>query len=280
MPTGGACSGRRGANEHTGSVSGTRHPRVPAFVESGEAMNDSDWSDRLRGIARLRPGAPTTPTPPDSAPSANPFRSGGLPAGPTHPRPPAPAGGQPGSAFNPFASRPPTAASGEALVNAEVGWGAAAPPATAMPHTVRAAFLCLMGAAALALTLAAVGIYWLTELRDSVDKVTHLDPTGTVTFYAADYVDDAEITLISAAVGLGLVSALGYVLVGLAIRKGRRWPRPVGTALAVCSLPGLFLGPLALTAVLAGVVAMLLVWTPQARQFSARSAALKRAGSY
>lgn len=146
-----------------------------------------------------------------------------------------------------------------------------------VPVTVRTACVALWVAAGACAVLSGVGVYLLTELRGSVDKALHLDPTGTVAFYAAEYVDNAELTLISAAVMLGLLFAIAYVIVARAVRKGRSWPRMVGSVLAVFSLPAAFLGPAALTAVVAGFVSVLAVWTPSARRYAAEVKELRRA---
>lgn len=250
-------------------------------------MTNNDWSGRLRGIAGSIPRAASIGTPRPN----DPFR-GGPPKAPGggyavgSPSPFAP----PSPGTNPFTGAPvPTpGASGlvpyppspntpAAPVPADASW--AAPRATrALPPAVRVAFLSLLIAAAASVVLAAFGVYGVYELRDSVDKVTHLDPTGTATFYTADYVDNAEITLVSSAIALGLLAALGYVLVAVAVRSGRSWPRPVGTALTVLSLPAIFFGPIAVVAVFAGIVGMIALWTPGARQYAAEVKATRRPG--
>jgi hypothetical protein len=144
------------------------------------------------------------------------------------------------------------------------------------PAAVYVAYLALVVAAVASASLAGLGVYGLTELRGSVDKVLHLDPTGTVVFYARGYVDNAETTLMSSAVALGILFALAYVLVAHAVRKGHRWPRPIGTALAVLSLPAVFLGPVAVVIVVAGIVAVLALWAPSARRYAVQSKAAKR----
>jgi hypothetical protein len=144
------------------------------------------------------------------------------------------------------------------------------------PTAVYLAYLALVVAAVASASLAGLGIYGLTELRGSVDKVLHLDPTGTAVFYARGYVDNAETTLMSSAVALGILFALAYVLVAHAVRKGNGWPRPIGTALAVLSLPAVFLGPVAVVIVVAGIVAVLALWTPSARHYAVQSKAAKR----
>ena len=79
------------------------------------------------------------------------------------------------------------------------------------------------------------------------------------------------------AVMLGLLFAITYVIVAGAVRKGRSWPRMVGSGLAVFSLPAAFLGPAALTAVVAGFVSVLAVRTPSARLYAAEVKELRRA---
>jgi type IV secretory pathway VirB2 component (pilin) len=143
------------------------------------------------------------------------------------------------------------------------------------PVAVHVAYLALAIAAVGSAILAGLGVYGLNELRGSVDKVTHLDPTGTVAFYSNGYIDNAETMLMSSAVGLGTVFALAYALVALAVRKGHGWPRPVGTVLAVLSLPMIFLGPVALVIVVAGIVAVLALWTRGARQYAVQTKAAK-----
>lgn len=144
------------------------------------------------------------------------------------------------------------------------------------PTAVHVAFVSLFGAAIASAVLAGVGVVGLMTLRDSVDKVLHLDPTGTASFYANDYVDEAETTLMAAAVGLGIVFAIAYMLVGMAVRRGNGWPRPVGTVLAILSLPILFLGPVAIVIVVAGIIAVLSLWIPSARRYCVESKAAKR----
>lgn len=146
-----------------------------------------------------------------------------------------------------------------------------------LPVAVRVAYVALLAAAASAALLSAVGVYALIELRDSFDKMLHVDPTGTALFYAADYADNAELALIGVATMLGVLFAITYVLVARAIRKGNSWPRPVGTALAVMSLPAIALGPVAIVAVFAGIVAVAATWMPSARQYATAARARRRA---
>jgi hypothetical protein len=144
------------------------------------------------------------------------------------------------------------------------------------PHSVHIACTALVGAAITAVVLAGLAVYGVTELRVNVDNVLHLDPTGTARYYASSYEDQAEIWLTSTAIALGIVLALTYVLFAFAIRKGRGWPRPVGTLLAILSLPAVFLGPVAVFIVLAGIVGVLASWTPSARQYAIQHKTARR----
>ncbi len=141
--------------------------------------------------------------------------------------------------------------------------------AIAQPVAVRVAYVALVVAAAAAAILSAVGVYTLTEWRESFDKVLHVDPTGTALFYASEYADNAELALIGIAAILGVLFAIAYIFVAQAIRKGRSWPRPIGTALAIFSMPAMALGPVAIAAVFAGIVAVIASWMPSARRYSA-----------
>jgi hypothetical protein len=149
-------------------------------------------------------------------------------------------------------------------------------PSIERPTTVHVAYLSLVVAAAGSAVLAGLGVYGLTEIRGSVDKVMNIDRTGTLAMFAHNYLDNAEETLMSSAIGLGIVFALGYVLVAHAIRVGHRWPRPVSTVLAVLSIPILFLGPFGLAIFIAGVVAVLALWSSSARQYTSQLKAAKR----
>lgn len=204
-----------------------------------------DWSKRLREI-----GASTMPNgvPPQerlpAVPAAHPFGS----------VPPAPA--------NPFGGSTPYV---EIAPVAAVGQGA-------RPMTVRVAYFALWIAALGALVSAVMGIVWLVELRDNVNRALHLDPSGTAMAFASGYADDIQFWLISASVGVGLVCALAYALIGWAVRGGHRWPRWVGTVLAVLSLPLVFAGPMVVM-VLFGIAAVIAMWTPTARQFALETTA-------
>ncbi|OBK22279.1 hypothetical protein A5634_07425 [Mycobacterium asiaticum] len=144
------------------------------------------------------------------------------------------------------------------------------------PLAVHIAYTSLLIAAVAAVILAGLGVYGLAELRGSVDKALHLDPSGTASFYANDYVDNAETWLMASAVALGILFALAYFLFAFAVRKGHGWPRLVGTALAVLSLPAIFLGPVAVVIVGAGIISVIALWTPGAREYVAQSKAAKR----
>lgn len=141
-------------------------------------------------------------------------------------------------------------------------------PSAGVVMPVRVAYVALLIAAVASLVLAGMGVYGLTQLQGTVDTVLKLEPTGAAAVFANGYVDSAATYLTSAAVALGVVFALAYFLVAHAVRRGHRWPRTVGSALAVLSLPALFFGPAAVIAVLAGIVAVLALWTPAARQYA------------
>lgn len=138
------------------------------------------------------------------------------------------------------------------------------------PTAVHVAFYALLIAALGCLVLVGLSVSTILELDDKVDTVLNLDPTGMVRVFAGDYVDDAETSVLSAIVALGVVFAVGYLLVAMAVRRGRAWPRPVGTALAVLSLPAVVFGPVAVVIVVAGVVAVIALWTVGARQHVAQ----------
>lgn len=145
------------------------------------------------------------------------------------------------------------------------------------PVTIVLAYSMLIIAAVASAILAGLGVYGLTELRGSADKVIHLDPTGTAAFYANGYVEKAETWGISSAIALGVLFALAYALVAVAVHNGHRWPRYVGPFLAVLSLPAVFFGPVAVVVVLAGIVAVLALWTSSARNYAIQLSVAKRA---
>lgn len=211
-------------------------------------MND-DWSKRLRDIDAL------------TMPSANPFGS----AAPVQANP----FGGPPLPVNPFGGPTPY---GEV---AEVVASSALRPSVT-PVTVRVAYLALWIAALAALVSAAMGVVWLFDLRDNVDRALHLDPSGTAMAFASGYADDIQFWFVSVAVGVGLICALAYALIGWAVRGGHRWPLWVSTVLALLSLPLLFAGPMVVM-VLFGVAAVIAMWTPTARQFARETAAGRRA---
>ncbi|TRW86204.1 hypothetical protein FK535_06945 [Mycolicibacterium sp. 018/SC-01/001] len=225
------------------------------------------WSRHLRDIraSTMRPRS----TPPEQkqapTPSFNPFASS--PA----------AGTNPFGSVSPVATHPFGSAAdlvdpfGTSIHNATAPAGPPEMRSNGTPISVRVAYSALWVAAIAALVSAGMGVSWLFELGHNVDTALHLDPTGTAVNLVGGYADDIQFWLISVVIGVGVVCAIGYSLVGVALRAGHRWPRWVGTVLAVLSLPMLFLGPLVVM-VLFGVVAVIAMWTPAARRF-ARSAA-------
>lgn len=158
-------------------------------------------------------------------------------------------------------------------ISAEVSQDLIAP---SRPTAIHVAYLALVAAAAGSATLAGLGVYGLTQIRGSVDKVMNLDRTGTVAVFAHNYVDNVEETLMSWAIGLGTVFALGYVLVAHAIREGHRWPRPVSTALAALSVPVVFLGPFGIAIFVVGVIAVFALWSTSARQYASQLKSFKK----
>lgn len=139
------------------------------------------------------------------------------------------------------------------------------PPSTRRPTSIRVAYWALVVAAGASVVLAGLGVYGLIELRGTVDDALGADPTGTIALAGNGYVDDVAKVLMGTAAGLGLVFALAYFGVAHALRLGHSWPRPVGTVLAVLSLPVAFFGGVAALIVAAGVVAVAALWTPSAR---------------
>ncbi len=144
------------------------------------------------------------------------------------------------------------------------------------PAGIHVAYMALGVAAICSAILAGMGVYGLTELRGSVDKVLHLDPTGTVMYYANGYVNNAETWLVSTAIGLGFVFTVAYALVSLAVFKAHRWPRPVGSVLAVVSIPVVFLGPVAVVIFVAGMVAVVALWIPSSRRYAVQARDARR----
>lgn len=215
-------------------------------------MND-DWSKRLREIgASTMPGHSALPEQTSPATLVR-GQFGRVP---------------PAATANPFEGLPPNGNAAPVLSPAVTPGG--------NPVTVRVACLALWLAALAAVVSAGMGVFWLVELRDDVDRALHLDPSGTATAFVGGYADDVQFWVISAAVGVGLICAIAYALIGWAVRAGRSWPRWVSTVLAVLSLPLLFLGPM-VAMVLFGVVAVIAMWTPTARQFARATAEDRRA---
>lgn len=249
---------------------------------------DTEWSKRLRQIGDSLPsGAPSVPQFTTRPTPLNPFAASdpGVPSAPAYdPFSPSAPPATTGSPFGAAGTTLPMPGASQPAI-----WPMSTPPdavhdyaplGVSIPTAVRTAHLALMTAAGLAVFIAGMGIYGLTELRDSTDKILHLDPTGTALFYATDYVDDVQITLTIAAAVLGVLFALGYVFVGLALKKGSSWPRPVGTALAVLSLPAMMFGPFAMATVVAGIVAAVASWMPSARAHAAQAKAARGKPSF
>jgi hypothetical protein len=193
---------------------------------------------------------------------------------PMPPQPPTPADWQTAQqpAQQPFMGMPTQGVVGP-------GWNAAPAPVASprRPTAVQLACLCLLTAAVASTILAALGVSGLIELKGSVEKVIHLDPTGTVAFYTNPYVNYTETTLTFLTVGFGIAFAVAYVFVAFTVWKGHGWPRRIGTVLVILSLPVLLLGPVAIAAVLAGIIAVIAIWLPSARQYAVGSKAAKRA---
>lgn len=216
-----------------------------------------DWSNRLRLLSDMPKNRETLSRLTASAPIPNPFRS---PPAIAPPHPAAnPSGASPPPGPDPFAPAPYT------------GPVFAAPPARPVP--VRVAVFSLLSAAVLALVLALFGVYAIAELRGSVDNLINIDPSGTATMVASDYVEGTQLAVTFAAAALGAVVAGAYLLVARAIWKGRSWPRQVSPFFAVLSLPALLLGPVAIAAVAAGIVATLAAWMPSSRAFATQTRA-------
>lgn len=246
----------------------------------------SEWSRRLRQLrdlprnqetlSRLTGAAPLperfrTRAAPGSAPvpPANPFAASPAPS-------PNPFSSAPVPPANPFTSAPPVGPNPFLPSPYEEAAGAPATPSMRTsptgppvpPAAVRVAFFALVSAAVATLALAGLGIYAITDLRDTFDNVLKIDKSGIATVVTSEYADNTEIALLVAAAALGAVLAVCYLVVARGIWKGRSWPRRVSPVLAFLSLPALFIGHLALVAVLAGVAAAAACWLPSARTFA------------
>ncbi|MFG1929949.1 hypothetical protein ACGFK1_04750 [Mycobacterium sp. NPDC048908] len=240
----------------------------------------SEWSQRLRQLSDMPRNRETLSRLTEVAPIPERFRSRSAPASAsistTNPftEPPIPTANPftrpPAPGPNPFL--PTTYGEGAgAHTTPSVNTSPAAPPAR--PAAVRVAFFALLSAAASTLALAGLGVYAIAELRYTFDNVLKIDKSGTAAVIASGYADNTEIALLVAAAALGAVLTVCYLFVARAIWKGRSWPRRVNPVLAFLSLPALFIGHIALIAVLAGVIAAAACWVPSARTFATQSRA-------
>lgn len=141
---------------------------------------------------------------------------------------------------------------------------------TGRPASVKAAAISLLIAGVLTLAMTAIAARAIFDLRDSVDNLMNLDPSGTATFIVSGYADDTETILVVVVAALGALMTVAYMLVVRSVWKGSNWPRNVSPFLAVMSLPAVFLGHVAILIVVAGVVAAVASWMPSARAYSAQ----------
>ncbi len=133
------------------------------------------------------------------------------------------------------------------------------------PRSVKLAVVLLVLAAVL--VGAQVGVV-ASGLHRSIRIVTGIGSAYSEPGDGTELVTDAIGTLDSALVGFVAVVAAGYLFFALAAFRGHRWPKYVGLVLAVMSIAGLMLGPIAGVAVLLGVVAVGILWLPAARRFA------------
>jgi hypothetical protein len=229
----------------------------------------SEWSQRLRQLSDMPRNRETLARLTENGPIPDRFRPRSGPVSPATP-PAYPFTDPLASAPNPFSATPyPQGASIPAAPSVSVT-PASAP---ARPTAVHVAFYALLSAAALTLALAGLGVYAITELRDTFDNVLKIDKSGTAAVITSGYADNTEIALLVAAAALGAVLAVCYLFVARAIWKGRSWPRRASPFLAVLSLPALFIGHIAIIAVLAGIIAAAACWMPSARAFATQTRA-------
>jgi len=191
-----------------------------------------------------------------------------------------------GYEYRPFTSVPPVPAVGSPLgePQTQVGSGFAlstdislaqqqaneSDGVLARPIAVRIATFALLTAGVLSLVLAGMGVAFVWELRDTTDRLLHLDPSGTVSLLAAGYADGAETVLTMVIVGVGALVAIGYMLVARSVWKGSNWPRNLSPFLLVLSLPAVLLGIVGPAIVAAGFASTVATWTPSARAFCSR----------
>lgn len=143
------------------------------------------------------------------------------------------------------------------------------------PVAVKLASGALLAAAMLTLVIGGLGAYTIAELRTSVGRVLELDQSGMATLLASGYADDTQVVLMAVAVAIAAIVAVVYLFVAQAIWRGRGWPRNFSPFLAVLSIPAVFIGPLAVSIVVAGVIATAAVWMPGARAYSQQQAAFR-----
>lgn len=141
--------------------------------------------------------------------------------------------------------------------------GAPANPAGAVrpsapPATVWLALACLAVAGALCVVQAVMGVR--AASKSGVDDAQRE--------YLGREVADLSTTAIVFTVLLAAVFALAYAGFGYAVWRGQGWPAPVGTVLTALSLFGLMGGPVIIALVIAGVLAVVLLWLPPSRAYA------------
>ncbi|QCB51950.1 hypothetical protein E5720_16650 [Rhodococcus sp. PAMC28707] len=153
--------------------------------------------------------------------------------------------------------------------NSSAGWtprGSGA-PLVARPIPMHVAFGVLALAAVLSLLTALLGVLTILDLQGRVQNLVGMEPSGAATLYTDDYIDGATIALVFAMVAVAAAFAFGYVTFARGVYQGKHWPRVWASGLAVVSLFGLLGGPLVVTIVLLGLVAVALLWLPVSRRY-------------
>ncbi|MFC0447515.1 hypothetical protein ACFSUH_03225 [Rhodococcus jostii] len=149
-------------------------------------------------------------------------------------------------------------------------------PRVAKPPSIYIAFGTLLLASVLSVVSGVVEVVSILQVQRRTNTLLSFDTTGRAAEAGGGYVEGTATGLMWVVVGMPVIFAASYAAFGVAVFRGRPWPRIVGTVLAVISLFGLLGGPIVVVTVLSGIVAMAALWVPASRRYCEYAEAQRR----
>ncbi|MFE7423670.1 hypothetical protein [Rhodococcus sp. NPDC057529] len=119
-------------------------------------------------------------------------------------------------------------------------------------------------------------VFSILGVQRRANRLLSVDTTGRAAEFGSGYVDGTAAGLMWVVVVLSVIFAATYAVFGVAVFRGRPWPRIAGTVLAVISLFGLLGGPIVVMTVLSGIVAVAALWVPASRRYCEYAEAQRR----